>query len=174
MIGPKSSNFIKVDNPPGVKDLASLIEFLKSPKAVEDQLAKLQAYIDKANATVEHLGTAEEIDRLLTDAKLKSAKANEELDQADEQANKLKTEAKLQAENILMTAKQSAQLVEEEAAAKMKEATAMADDVGKARARVDNDLQDAHNLANQLMEKQRDLEAREAEIKRKEAVLSQL
>lgn len=174
MIGPKASKFHKVDPPAGVNDLFSLIAFLQDPKAVKDQLKKIQEYTDKANDSVERLYKTEEIDRLLLDAETKHNEAVEKSIAAKNEAASIIEDAKNKAVSIEETTRASIGYMQREAEKLKQDADSLLFEARKEAETATQALREAHTLKQSLATLRNDLETRETEIRRKEALLSQL
>ncbi|NIT58415.1 MAG: hypothetical protein GWN00_19965 [Aliifodinibius sp.] len=174
MMGPKSSKFHKVDTPPGVTDLFSLIAFLSDPKQVESQLKRLLDYIELANESVENLGKVEDIERLLQDAENKHKQASQVLAEAEVDAQKVRGAANAYQQEIYLEVKSSTDDLRRKAEEERESAHVLMNEATQMRENAEKDLAEAHALAEQLAARQERLEQREAEVARKEDVLSQL
>lgn len=174
MIGPKSSNFIKVEFPQPVDTLLSLIEVIKDPKAFDKHLKAIKEYTDKANNTVETLAKAEEVEGLLADAKVKHDKVSKEVAEKTEAALKLVSGAEMKAATLVSDARTAANKILSNAKKTEEEAIQLDKDSQVVRAELKT-LQSQLDSANQAHQKREaDLDKREQEIQRKEAIFKQL
>jgi len=174
MIGPKSSNFIKVDYPQPVDTLLSLIEVMKDPKAFDNHLKAIKEYTDKANKTIETLAKAEEVERLLTDAQIKHDKAVELYEGGSQEASKTIREAKEQADTLIAQTNEACNtlLLDAEQANKSAVQREKAAETVRAQQQKIQSQLDAANQAHQKREAS--LDKREQVVSNAEAVLTQL
>lgn len=90
---------------PGVKDLFTLLEFLKDAEKFAERLSAMEKVRDEINALVEAVGKVEEIERLRIQADTDRGNARLIL----EEANAESANAKVQADSVLAQARAKAE-----------------------------------------------------------------
>lgn len=174
MIGPKANKFIEVKQPEGVKDLFSLISFLNDKKSVEKHLKEIQSYTDAANIAADKLVKAEEIDRLLLDAKKKHETASELISDAQAKAESMVDDAVKDAQAVRETSQNEINALLRDARAKKEQLEYDIKELAIARTQADQKDHEATSMLEDLKERLANVERREHEIERKENLLRQL
>lgn len=203
MIGPKTNKFAKVNPPPGVADLFTLIAFLNDRTAVTEHLKEIQDYTDKANAAVERVAKADELEYLLAEAERTSniiekkadeiaedgrktlaeaeSKATKIISEAEAHAEKIKSDAKAQYDDIIKSQTEVSNALIQEAARAKKDADAFKmefeqklKEVNETKASLSQLKADLSVKGKELEEKAIELTNRESEVTRKESILRQL
>jgi len=174
MMGPKQTNFIRPEYPHSMETIYGLIEILKDPKKFTEQVDALKAYIDKANQSIELLGKAEQLDNLLEDAKVKQAKVDELLSNAQDEADKVIQDAKNSAKSILDSANAQVQNIVESTKSMNEQAKENLLKSETAKTEYSKLLTDIQTKQAELDKKEANLKSREDEVKRKMDVLAQL
>jgi len=174
MMGPNKTNFHKVEPPIGVDGLFSLLQFLQNPKAVESQLKKIQEYTDKANASVDRLYKTKELERLLLDAETKHREAMVSSLKAKNEADSIIEEARSKALSMEETTRASTHRMVKEAERLNQHAELLMVQARKEGETAARDINDTQVLKEALATSRAELEAREAEVMRKESLLAQL
>lgn len=202
-MGPKPPRFSRVDPPPGVVDMATLITFLNNRDEIERYHAELQAYIDEANHAVERVVKADRLEQLLADAERDAARSDEALAATHTECHNILGAAKAEAEKTLEASKKSAtQMLDEakltaaqaldkaksESARLLANANAKSAQAEKANGEAEERVRlslatetrqqqkqaELDALGDRLTAREAEVTARESELARKESILRQI
>ena len=151
-----------------------MIDFLKSPDEIEQQLNRLIEHAKLANESVERVGKAEDIERLLAEAERERADATELLENARAEREKIIALAHESQQQSLDQSREYAKRIIAEADSKKGEAMAMFRDAEELKNTAVQEARKTEQLAKQLDNLRISLEQRKNNIEKKEAVLAQL
>jgi hypothetical protein len=174
MMGPNGTKLDKVVFPAEFQSVLGLLEIIQNKDAIKKVTDDLKKHADKANALIEKVGKAQEIERLHATALEEQKQSGLVIQQATDTALKLVSDAEEKAGYLTSQAKEAAQEVLSHAEGASKQAIQREKD-SKALQGDLKTLQAQLDAANQAQQKrQTDLDKRETDIQRKESILAQL
>ena len=174
MIGPNSKKFLRVDLPPGVTDISSLLTLINNPQQYKSYINEIVELTKKANDTIETLCKAEEVESLLADAKAKHAEVSGKIEDASSRAMSIINEATSRATEIVTAAKSEADKRDTESAELLKSNREESVAVAEGKAWNKSQAEALDQLEASLSVREAKVSSDEIEIARKKELLSKL
>lgn len=174
MIGPTSKKYIQVDLPQSVIDISSMLELIKNKKDYQKYIDQIIDLTSKANASIETLAKAEDIEAMHDDMTVKHGKVDSILTEAEDKASKILADAESRAKLMLTASQQEANELNEASEETLKEAERKKADAEESMKTAKQMLTSAQSLSENLDVREKHIEEVEAEINRKKELLSKL